>query len=209
MKVIGIVGGSGAGKTTVLGVLSALDVETLDCDAIYHALLMQSEPLREALCCRFGDVFGEQGLNRQKLGEIVFQDPTALADLNEITQKYIVAELRSRIALARQQGRRGVAIDGATLLESPIAGDCDALVAVVAPEEVRLRRIMTREGISEDYARKRLSAQHSEAWLRERCGYVLENSGSVADLQEKARALVNQLLSNEANHKRQETENNE
>lgn len=200
MKVIGIVGGSGAGKTTVLGVLSALNVDTLDCDAIYHALLKQSEPLREALCRRFGDVFDENGLNRQKLGEIVFQDPTALSDLNEITQHYIVAELRSRIDLAQQQGRKSVAIDGATLLESPMAAECDALVAVVAPEEVRLRRIMAREGISEDYARKRLSAQHSEAWLRERCGYVLENSGSVEELQEKSRVLFNQLLSNEANH---------
>ena len=75
MKLFGITGGTGAGKTTALDVLAGMNVEILDCDVIYHELIRSSAALREALTRRFGDVFNSEGLDRQKLGNLVFQNP--------------------------------------------------------------------------------------------------------------------------------------
>ncbi|MCD8333889.1 MAG: dephospho-CoA kinase [Clostridiales bacterium] len=197
MKVLGIAGGTGAGKTTALQELAALNAAVLDCDAIYHQLLRTSVPLQEALTDRFGPMSGPEGIDRKKLGDIVFHDPQALADLNGITFGFIVREVRRQVREAERAGRAGAAIDAVALLESDLREDCDAIVAVCAPAEARVRRIMAREGISEDYARARVAAQRDEAWYRARCDYVLVNDGSREVFQAEARALFRRLLEEE------------
>ena len=107
---------------------------------------------------------------------MVFQDPQALADLNAITHKYVAQETRRQIDEARQAGAPAVGIDAIALLESPLAAYCDCTVAVTAPEELRVKRIMAREGISEEYARLRVEAQKPSAWFQEHCDYTLENT---------------------------------
>ncbi len=199
MTVIGITGPTGAGKTTVLNVLRDLGGAVADCDAVYHELLSTSAPMREELEARFGaDIFEPTGgLRRKKLGGIVFGDAQALADLNAITHRHIVAQLRRLIAQAEQEGRPAIALDAIALLESGAGALCDTTVAVTAPEETRVARIMAREGIGEDYARARVRAQKPSAWFEARCGHTLRNDGDKASLEGRARALFKSILCKE------------
>ena len=152
MTVIGITGPTGAGKTTVLDVLRDMGGAVADCDGVYHALLRTSAPLREELRSRFGgEIFDNAGdLRRKELGAVVFGDQAALADLNAITHRHIVAELRRLIARAEGEGRPAIALDAIALLESGAGELCHVTIAVTAPEEVRVGRVMAREGVSED-----------------------------------------------------------
>lgn len=194
MKVFGITGGTGSGKTTTLDVLAEMNVEILDCDVIYHELIRSNAALREALTRRFGDVFDGEGLDRQKLGNLVFQNPDALAELNRITLGFVEEEVHRRMAQAEKDERPGVAIDAIGLLESDVRHECDALVAITAPVEVRVRRIMAREGITEEYARNRINAQQPDSYFQENCQYVLSNDSTEEAFREKIYALFTRLL---------------
>lgn len=197
MKIIGITGPTGAGKTTALKVLEELGGHIVDCDAVYHDLLIHSEPMKAELRQRYGDeVFLPDGsLDRKALGAIVFGDQKALDDLNGITHKYVGLQVDELIEKARQTEAPAIAIDAIALIESGIADRCHCTVAVTAPDEVRVRRIMAREGISEDYARSRVNAQKQESWFRENCTYVLVNDCADAEtFQEKARALFKKII---------------
>ena len=196
MTVIGITGPTGAGKTTVLSRLEELGGAAADCDAVYHELLLTSVPLQNELKSRFGPaVFDANNrLRRKELGAIVFGNEAALADLNAITHRHVVAELERRIARAQAENRPAIALDAIALLESGAVDLCDVTVAVTAPEEARVRRIMTREGIPEEYARARAAAQKPSAWFEERCTHTLRNDGDQADFEAKARALFESIL---------------
>ena len=196
MIVIGVTGPTGAGKTTVLGVLKELGGAVADCDAVYHDLLRTSRPMRDELRARFGaEIFDEnRGLRRKELGAIVFRDQTALADLNAITHRHVVAELERQIAQAEAEGRPAAALDAIALLESGAGRLCGVTVAVTAPEDVRVRRIMAREGISEEYARARVAAQKPSVWFEERCTYTLCNDGTRDEFEAKARSLLQFIL---------------
>ena len=113
MKRIGITGPTGAGKTTALQALAELDAHIIDADAVYHALLESSATLRAELTARFGPSIldGEGRVNRKALGGVVFGDPAALADLNAITHRFILAEID------RPPGRRSRG--GAPWLSTP------------------------------------------------------------------------------------------
>ena len=200
MTVIGITGPTGAGKTTVLNVLKELGGAVVDCDAVYHELLRASAPMREELKARFGaEIFDETGdLRRKELGAIVFRDEGALCDLNAITHRHILAELERQIALARAEGRPAIALDAIALLESGAGALCDVTVAVTAPQDVRVRRIMAREGISEAYARSRAAAQKPSSWFEEHCTCALRNDGDRESFEARARALFEQILCKEA-----------
>lgn len=199
MIVIGITGPTGAGKTTVLNVLRDMGGAVADCDAVYHDLLRASAPLREELRARFGEsIFEETGdLRRKELGAIVFGDAQALADLNAITHRHILARLRRLIAQASAEGRPAIALDAIALLESGAGALCDTTVAVTASEELRVGRIMAREGIPEDYARARIAAQKPSAWFEERCTHTLRNDGDREALEARARALFQSILCKE------------
>ena len=185
--ILGITGGTGAGKTTLLEVAQRLGFRVLDCDQIYHELLQTDKALLSAIEARFPGTVEEGQLQRKKLGAIVFADAGALEDLNGITHGAIRREVEHQLTFGGN-----VAIDAVALFESGLSGLCEVTVAVVAPEEERVRRLMAREGITEEYARSRIAAQPTEEWYRQQCDHVLENSGDLQQFQEECLAFFAQ-----------------
>ena len=194
--VVGITGPTGAGKTSALRALEQLGGYVLDCDAIYHELLRTDGALRGAIAGAFGPVFAaDGGLDRQKLGNVVFGDPAALETLNGIIYARLPRELRRRMD---ESDAAVVGIDAINLIESGLDGLCCRTVAVIAPAETRVARIMARDGIPEEYARLRVRAQKDEAFYRAHCTDVLVNDcGSAAAFTEKARRALETILKEE------------
>lgn len=187
--ILGITGGSGGGKTTLLALLEQQGVLILDCDAIYHALLQSDPALLAAIAARFPGSVEDGILQRKKLGELVFSDPAALQELNRITHAAVRAEVQRRLASTPGHA----AIDAIGLFEGELAQLCDVTVAVCAPLDARIARLMRREGISREYAQKRIAAQPDEAVFRQRCDVVLINDGTIAEFQAKCLAFFRQI----------------
>ena len=187
--ILGITGGTGCGKTTLLELIRQAGGVVLDCDAIYHDLLQKDKRLLAAIEARFPGTVEAGALQRKKLGAIVFGDPAALADLNRITHKAIDREVQRLLTPEPKLA----AIDAIALLESGLGERCNVTVAVTAPVEERVRRIMARDGIGEEYARSRIQAQPSNEYFSEKCDYTLENAGTSGEFQGKCLAFLRQL----------------
>ena len=172
MTVIGITGPTGAGKTTLLQEVERLGGGVIDCDAVYHELLKRDTTLQDRLEQAFGPLRDEAGaIDRKKLGAVVFRDPEKLEILNAIAWEAVVARTRA--------------------LVSPLRELCQLTVAVLAPTEVRVRRVMAREGISEEYAWARVKAQKPDGYFVENCDHVLVNDCETAeDFAQKAQEFL-------------------
>ena len=187
--IFGITGGTGCGKTTALQAIRELGGIIIDCDAVYHVLLQTDKKMLAAIEKRFPGTVIDGVLDRKKLGPIVFSDDQALLDLNAITHSAVKAEVLRQLA----ENHPLVAIDAIGLFEGGLAELCDVTVAVTAPEEARIARLMARDGISESYARSRIAAQHPDSWYQTRCDHVLENDGTLDAFATKCIAFLDTL----------------
>ena len=184
--IIGITGGTGCGKTTLLDIIEDMGGLVLDCDAIYHELLLTDKEMLAAIGERFPGTVEKGELQRKKLGAVVFADDAALSDLNRITHSAVKKEVLHCLKTAPEL----TAIDAIGLFESGLAELCDVTVAVCAPVDMRVQRIMARDGISEEYAISRIEAQHSDDWFRAKCSHILDNDSTWEAFQSKCVAFL-------------------
>ncbi len=183
LTIVGITGGTGCGKTTALNVLRDKGALIVDADEVYHWLCANSGAMKAELTERYGDVYRDDTLDRKALGNIVFADPEALKDLNSITHKYVGLEIEARLARHALSGGKLAAIDAIGLLEGRFARRTAFNVAITAPTEARVQRLLAREGISEEYACSRIAAQHSNEYFEANCDYTLRNEGTRAEFE--------------------------
>ena len=200
MKVIGLCGGSGSGKGAVSDILHGFGIAVIDTDRVYHEITSRPSECLSALANEFGsEVVCNGALDRARLREIVF-DPehsrTRLSRLNSITHKYVIEETERLISLYRQTGAKGVLIDAPLLFESGLDGRCDTLIAVVANKEVRIARIMLRDGITLDAARKRIDSQIPDARLCEMVDHVIRNDSTLDELYSEVRRIHDKIFEN-------------
>lgn len=179
MLVFGITGGSGSGKTSVLKVFGKLGAKTIDCDALYAEMLRSDA----GLCGEIKDAFGDDvcapdgTLDRNTLGKKVFGDAEKLKLLDSITFKRFQKNVSAHIDKWRAEGAAVAAVDGATMIQARRCGmfDCNKMIGVVAPEDVRSGRVMARDGINMEAALKRIRSQEGEKFYRDNCEIIIEN----------------------------------
>ena len=176
-KIIGITGGSGAGKSHISEALRKRGFFVVDADAVAHESINNKDCLAE-LEKEFGKgVLKDGEIDRKMLGKAVFGNREKLARLNKITHKYILSDISDKI---NESGAETAFVDGAVLIESGMK--CDAMIGVVADRDIRKARIMKRDGITGEEAEKRLSSQQKDSFYYENCDLVIINNGGETDI---------------------------
>lgn len=185
MILVGLTGGIGSGKSTVSSMLADKGAVIIDGDAITRELQQPGEPLLQVIAERFGaDLLDDQGaLIRQRLADIVFNDPDALADLNKIVHPAVGRELARRLAEQRDTDNV-VILDIPLLAENPRKGLCGTIVVDV-PEEIATRRLVEQRGMREEDARARMANQASREKRRAIADQVIDNTGTVEELRRR------------------------
>lgn len=174
MKVIGLTGGIGSGKSTVARIARQLGIPVFDADREAFSLYEEDQSLLTEVKQNFGDVVIQPDgrLNRQALASIVFKDAQALQQLNALVHPRVARKFE---AWKNRQGSRTVIREAAILFESGSAADCDVVIVVTAPEQLRIKRVQKRSGLSEAEVRARMSRQWTEAQLVDRADAVIVN----------------------------------
>ncbi|MBQ3523542.1 MAG: dephospho-CoA kinase [Clostridia bacterium] len=177
MKIIGLTGLTGAGKSTVAQKLMAYGCYHIDADKVAREVINNNENVKNKLKERFGsDVINTDGTtNRPLLASRAFADEESTNALNEITHPAVIEEIKSIIKDMAEVGYRGIIIDAIALFESGLDSLCDFNVTVVAPKEIRLERIMKRDNITEEKALERINAQKDESFFTNKADFVLWN----------------------------------
>jgi dephospho-CoA kinase len=192
--VLGVTGNIACGKSTVLHILAGHGASTIDADTVYHNLIVPQAPLWHTLHRRFGDriLNTDATINRRALGAIVFADPTALADLDQLTHPAIEDEIRRRIAVVRESL---VVVDAVKLIESGFADECDAVWLVVCDRPRQLERLIARNHLSHRAAEQRLDAQPPLGPKLSRADVVIDNSGSLEETRRQVERAAARLPS--------------
>lgn len=202
-RIVGICGRSGSGKTTVCKAFEALGAKSIDTDRVYRELTCAGDDGMPSECVRriakeFGGkvVASDGSLNRAYLARIVFGNKEKLALLNSITHKRITERTEAMIFEYLRAGATCVLVDAPALFESGFDKKCDAVVCVSAPEDTLAARIVARDNITPEQARRRLSSQIPDDELRERADFVLVNDG-VAEIEPQAEKILGEILDGE------------
>lgn len=193
MKIIGLTGPSGAGKGYVAAIFASYGVPSIDTDVVYHELTTPPSACLDELTACFGkQILTPSGtLNRRALAAIVFAPGAgeALAGLNRITHRHVLAEVRRRCGELDAAGCCAVLVDAPQLFESGFDAECDRVLVVLAPRDIRLSRIMERDGLERARAEARLNAQKPDDFFREHADGVIVNDG-MADPAPDVRRLL-------------------
>lgn len=193
MKVIGLTGGTGSGKSVVSKSLAEAGTVIVDADKIAHEIILKGNPAYQEIIEYYGTgILDEDGnIIRKKLGEIVFHDEEKLAFLNRCTHKYICAEVDSQIAAAKAAGTAtAIVLDAPLLLEAGLEQVCDVVWVVYADPEVRAQRVMARDGVTYELAKARIANQKSWEEYKQAADTVIDNSKDLTYLQGQLSELL-------------------
>ena len=193
MKILGITGPSGAGKSRLSDKFRQMNIPVIDADEVYHSLLIPPSDCLTAIRSIFGnEIFDETGaLCREKLAGIVFNDKEKLKLLNKTVLPFVLDKIRYIIS---SLDREIVVVDAPTLIESGFDKECDAVISVLCPKEIRLQRIMTRDGITREYALERIKAQKPDSFYVERSDAVIINDADDEKITETLVPLLDKLF---------------
>ncbi len=193
--VVGLTGQTGAGKTTVSEIFAENGFTQIDADKLSKEVMRADSPCLEEVFDYFGDdIRNEDGsLNRKALAKIVFNDKGKLESLNSICHPFITEEIFSRISHYTANGHRMILIDAPTLFESKASDFCDLIISVIAPPELRQKRIIERDHITEQQAQERMNAQLQEDFFINHSDFVIRNHEDLAHLKALSKEVADKI----------------
>ena len=186
-KIIGLTGGIGSGKSTVAALFSEKGIPVYIADDAAKAILDQPDITEQVVAVFGSGITNGSVIDRRKLAAIVFDHPEKLAQLNAIVHPAVRRDFENWVA--KHHDNSFVVKEAAILFESGTDKDCDAVITVVAPEEIRIGRVMARDGVGREDVLKRMQRQWTDAQKVALSDYVIENT----DLQ-FTRRQVNRIL---------------
>ena len=189
MKVIGLTGNIGCGKSTVAGMLREAGVATIDADAVTREIRNNDADARAEIQARFGTYDADE------LGRIVFSDAGALADLERILHPRVRGAVRARLAELDQGGAATASVEAIKLLESPLADACDQVWVVRCEEDDAIRRLAESRGMDEATARKRLASQSSQSDKVAAADVVIDGSAPIEETRRQVELALATLRS--------------
>ncbi len=195
MKVIGLTGGIGSGKSTVSRFLGEMGAVVLDADKVGHQAYQPGTETWKELVAAFGEdiVASDSTIDRRKLGAIVFADPEALAHLNRIVHPRMFDMMKARIEEYRGQGTEVVVLEAAILLEANWTPLVDEVWVTVASEPTVVKRTRERTGLPEEQIKARIRSQLSNEERSQQAKVVITNDGDLEELRVKVEELWQEL----------------
>ena len=198
MKVIGLCGGSGSGKSFASKCFVNRGIPALDTDKLYHSMISCDSECTRELAFAFGShiLNSEKGIDRRRLAEEVFSDTTGekLKKLNSIAHRLILNECRIWLLEKEKEGCPAAIIDAPLLFESGFNKECDVIICVEADEKTRIKRITERDNISDEMAIKRIKTQAEDKFLEENSDFVIRNSQDAASLDLQVEKICRLIL---------------
>lgn len=193
---IGLTGSTGSGKSTVAEFFRQNGYIIIDADKIARQALAKNSSCLKQVCGVFGDdILNPDGdLNRQKLAERAFSSSENTQLLNDITHPWIFLQVLKMCRQNIDSGKNKLLFDAPVLFESNSDIMCDAVVSVTAPKEVRLERLVKRDGLSEEQIRKRMSVQHDDDYYTSRSDFVIDGSLFLDEIKDKVREICDKFI---------------
>lgn len=195
MKLIGLTGGIGSGKSTVAKLCAQRGWRVVDADRIARDIVKPGQPALAELAEKFGqDILQEDGsLDRKELARRAFVDKEHTELLNSITHPRIQKETQRQFAAAREEGVDFTVYDMPLLVDNGLDGDMDFVIVVDVDPEERVRRLVEFRGLDEADARKRINAQISDEKRLSAASHVIDNNGTQEQLAERAAAVCDEI----------------
>ena len=195
LVLVGITGGIGSGKSSLTAYLRSRGAAVVDADQIGHPVIEQASVKRQLLECFGGEIVDESGkIDRRRLGRMAFADRPSYDRLNSIVQPALSAALWKEVEVLRERGAAIVAVEASVLFEWGDRKSYDAVVVVDADEELRVQRVLQRGRLSRQEVATRMAFQLPSDEKRAMADYVIENNGTLHDLERAAERLWGQLL---------------
>ena len=190
--VIGLTGPIGAGKSTVASIISKMDIPVIDADIVARQVTESGSPVLFKLTNIFGhDILNTDGsLNRRQLAATAFKDKKSTQMLNEITHPAIILSIKDKITEFENQGKKAVVVEAALLFESKTDTQCSAVISVLAPIEMRMKRVALRDKTDEKNIKMRMAAQQDDEFYKSKSQYVIINDGNDAKLQKQVEQII-------------------
>ena len=196
MKVIGLTGSIGSGKSTVSNYLMRKGYALIDSDSISRYVVTPGKPALKEIAEEFGKgvITADGELDRKKLGGIVFKSPKKRAVLEKIVTERVIKEIKKELAALRKLGSEEIVfVDAPILFESKADIKCDQIWVVVADDDIRAKRVMERDGCSFEDFKKRTMSQMSQEEKISLADRVIDNNGSTRKLYGRIRKLLKEI----------------